>query len=293
MVDSKKFSSKLILFGEYTATLGSSVLAFPYPEYWGQWDYTMFQNANIESLKRWSVYLQMNQSMDYEVEQFIADINNGLFFNSNIPIGYGCGSSGALVAAFYEKYALQKTTDLQELKQELATLEGFFHGNSSGIDPLVSYTNQSLLVDSSGSIKTYEWESFKDTSFFIIDSFQSRSTEKLVKLFKEKIAANQDFKKATERLSIINQNIIQATIAKEKNDIIQLFKDISQLQFDFFQDFLPIKHKESWKKGLETNLFYLKLCGAGGGGFSLGVTQDFDQTQKILSLFEIKKLIAK
>lgn len=291
MVDSKKFSSKLILFGEYTATLGSSVLAFPYPEYWGQWNNTIAQQINSESLQTWSVYLLRNHAKDYEVEQFITDINNGLFFNSNIPIGYGCGSSGALVAAFYEKYALQKTTKLQELKIELAKLESFFHGNSSGIDPLVSYTNQSLLVDSGGNIDSFEWENFENISFFIVDSFQSRSTEKLVNLFKEKIALNQDFKRATERLSIINQKIIHATVAKDKNDIIQLFREISRLQFDFFQDFIPVKHKESWIIGLETNLFYLKLCGAGGGGFSLGITHDFVQTQKLLLPFEIKKIM--
>ena len=35
-------------------------------------------------------------------------IKSGLYFESSIPIGYGIGSSGALVAALYEKYCSEK-----------------------------------------------------------------------------------------------------------------------------------------------------------------------------------------
>ena len=33
-----------------------------------------------------------------------------------------------------------------------------------------------------------------------------------------------------------------------------------------------------WLEGLAGNLFKLKLCGAGGGGFVLGIAKDWEQT---------------
>ena len=41
--------------------------------------------------------------------------NNGLFFKSNIPQGYGLGSSGAMVAAFYDRYAKKKISPNEKL----------------------------------------------------------------------------------------------------------------------------------------------------------------------------------
>ena len=41
-----------------------------------------------------------------------------MYFDSSIPQGYGIGSSGALVASVYSKYALDKITVLENLTQE-------------------------------------------------------------------------------------------------------------------------------------------------------------------------------
>ncbi|MGA0031695.1 MAG: mevalonate kinase, partial [Flavobacteriaceae bacterium] len=37
-----------------------------------------------------------------------------------------------------------------------------------------------------------------------------------------------------------------------------------------------------WQKGLETNAYYLKLCGSGGGGYFLGFTEDLERAQQEL-----------
>src|SRR5208282_653621 len=44
----------------------------------------------------------------YDTNQFLEDIDKGLYFDSNIPQGYGLGSSGALVAAIYYRYRKSK-----------------------------------------------------------------------------------------------------------------------------------------------------------------------------------------
>ena len=48
-------------------------------------------------------------------------------------------------------------------------------------------------------------------------------------------------------------------------------------------DFHPL-----WKKGLETNTYYLKLCGSGGGGYMLGFTQDLKSAQKVLEDYPLE-----
>ena len=67
------------------------------------------------------------------------EIGDGLYFESSIPEGYGLGSSGALVAALYHRYAKNgqvssrsstSKTDIPQLKSDLAILESWFHGTS-------------------------------------------------------------------------------------------------------------------------------------------------------------------
>jgi mevalonate kinase len=50
-----------------------------------------------------------------------------MYFDSTIPQGYGVGSSGALVAAIYDKYAQDKITVLENLTREkLLQLKNIF-----------------------------------------------------------------------------------------------------------------------------------------------------------------------
>jgi mevalonate kinase len=46
---------------------------------------------------------------------------------------------------------------------------------------------------------------------------------------------------------------------------------------------IPSNYHEIWKKGIESNAFYLKLCGSGGGGFILGFTRDYSKAQPLLA----------
>ena len=62
-----------------------------------------------------------------------SDLHNGWELSSDIPAGAGMGSSGAVVAAVYDRYAQQKTDDLFALKNLFAQMENYFHGKSSGI----------------------------------------------------------------------------------------------------------------------------------------------------------------
>ena len=43
-------------------------------------------------------------------------------------------------------------------------------------------------------------------------------------------------------------------------------KKISRFQFEYFKHMIPNVFLELWEKGLKTEEYYLKVCGAGGGG---------------------------
>jgi mevalonate kinase len=45
---------------------------------------------------------------------------------------------------------------------------------------------------------------------------------------------------------------------------------------------IPPQFHELWKKGIETNDYYLKLCGSGGGGYILGFTENIDRAKEAL-----------
>jgi mevalonate kinase len=49
---------------------------------------------------------------------------------------------------------------------------------------------------------------------------------------------------------------------------------------------IPQGFHELWKQGLDSEDYYLKLCGSGGGGFVMGFTRDYEKTRKLLNNFD-------
>ena len=45
---------------------------------------------------------------------------------------------------------------------------------------------------------------------------------------------------------------------------------------------IPDVFKKLWKQGIDTNSYYLKLCGSGGGGYILGFAKDYKEAEKYL-----------
>ena len=62
-----------------------------------------------------------------------------------------------------------------------------------------------------------------------------------------------------------------------------IMAQISQLQFNFFQHMIPDSVRENWKAALESERYYMKLSGAGGGGCFL-VYGDYGGLGSILVL---------
>ena len=147
------FYAKILLFGEYGIIKDSKGLAIPYNSYQGALklseepnEQAVNSNSNLLKFHNYLAILEQDL-VSFRLSEFKRDIDAGMYFDSSIPQGYGVGSSGALVAAIYDKYADNKITVLEnltrdkllKLKEIFSLMESFFHGKSSGLDPLNSY----------------------------------------------------------------------------------------------------------------------------------------------------------
>jgi mevalonate kinase len=301
---SKSYNAKILLFGEYTIINGSHALAIPISQFKGKWAFgkdneTKTLRADLDGFVD---YLdELNRKGDLlnglDLQKFRQQLDEGLYFDSDIPHGYGAGSSGALCAAVYERFskkekAEQESVDSPNLRKKLAQLESFFHGSSSGIDPLISFFNKPIFIESDkNSIVQLPRPKSSKGAVFLLDTGIERKTEPLVRLFLEKCNDENFAKICEEQLANYNEKAIQYFLAARWRDFFKTIQQISQLQLEHFNEMIPQDFISVWKKGLEQDLFKLKLCGAGGGGFILGFTEDFEQTtlaipnEKLIPIF--------
>lgn len=294
------FYSKILLFGEYGIIKDSKGLSIPYNFFKGalKTSKNLSEEAkkSNEGLKRFAEYLEGIQDenlVTFDITALKADVSKGMYFDSSIPQGYGIGSSGALVAAIYDKYAHNKITVLENLTREkllklkeiFGMMESFFHGKSSGLDPLNSYLSLPILINSKDNIESTSIPSQNTAgkgAVFLLDSGMTGETAPMVQIFMEKMK-QEGFR------NVIKEKFVKHTDACVEHflngDIKSLFghvKQLSHVVLDHFKPMIPKQFHSLWKKGIETNDYYLKLCGSGGGGYILGFTEDIDRARKAL-----------
>ena len=299
------FYSKILLFGEYGIIKDSKGLSIPYNFYNGalKMDENPSEDAikSNKNLKEFVDYLRTINSdlVTFDIEKLNQDVEVGMYFDSSIPQGYGVGSSGALVAAIYDKYADNKITVLENLTREkllklkaiFSAMESFFHGKSSGLDPLNSYLSLPILINSSDNIEATGIPTQSTNgkgAVFLLDSGIIGETAPMVRIFMENMK-QEGFRK------MIKDQFVKHTDACVddflKGDIKSLFsntKQLSKVVLNHFKPMIPQQFHDLWQKGIETNAYYLKLCGSGGGGYILGFTQDFEKAQQSLKDYKLE-----
>ena len=302
------FYSKILLFGEYGIIQDSKGLSIPYNFYNGALktdDKTSPESVKSNgNLKRFVGFLKTLQNAQPELVTFDLttlenDVENGMYFDSSIPQGYGVGSSGALVAAVYDKYAHNKITVLEnltkdkllQLKTIFSQMESFFHGKSSGLDPLNSYLSIPILINSKNNIEAtgIPTQSFEGKgAVFLLDSGIVGETAPMVNIFMENLK-DKGFR------TMLKSQFIKYTDACVENflggDMKSLFsntKKLSKVVLNNFKPMIPEQFHHIWQNGIDTNDYYLKLCGSGGGGYILGFTQDLEKAKISLKDYKLE-----
>lgn len=265
-----EYPAKILLLGEYTILHGSKALALPYPHFKGSWSFNEKDSERaMNSRKELIAFLEKSGHSSFNSDKLKEDLDSGLWFNSSIPQGFGVGSSGALIAALYDRYG-KSEQGILEKKKILATLEDHFHGSSSGIDPLVSLIKRPLLIHSFDQIEVLD-KDLQLSNFFLIDSEKPRNTGPLVQIYQEKMK-DPDFKLSCANIlsKEVNFAIDDVLNGQNKKDLFHHLWLISKFQWEYFQEMIPSQLKHLWSQGLDSGDYILKLCGAGGGGFILG-----------------------
>ena len=300
------FYGKIILFGEYGIIFDSMALTIPFTHFHGElsfnnkfnkfkytdYDFANTSNAHLEAYSSYLKKLIDSEKLDvnFDFNAFDKDLDNGLYFESSIPQGFGLGSSGALVASLYDKYVQNKIEggrsaskeEILELKHIFSQMESFFHGKSSGIDPLNSYIQFPLLINSKTNIETVGIPRNKfngDSAIFLINTGKPGKTEPVVNLFLENCKNEDYFSVIMNEFIPLNNACIQNLTNGELELFFNNLNKLSELQYNYFSDMIPDNFKEVWKDGLNTNDYNLKLCGSGGGGYLLGFTSDLPKAK--------------
>ena len=298
------FYAKILLFGEYGIIKDSKGLAIPYNSFNGSLlkseQLTNNQKQSNLHLKSFFDYLKKIDSdlVQFRFEEFEKDLKEGMYFDSSIPQGYGIGSSGALVAAIYDKYAYDKITVLENLTRDkllklktiFGAMESYFHGTSSGLDPLNSYLSIPILINSKTDLEATGIPSQKEGSgaVFLIDSEQVGETAPMVQIFMEKMK-NEGFRNMLkEEFAKYTDASIHDFLKGDIHSLLNNVRELSNVALRNFKPMIPLKIQGIWQQGLESNDYYLKLCGSGGGGYFLGFTQDYEKTKALLNNYKLE-----
>lgn len=271
----RTYPAKLLLFGEYTVLSGSRALAVPLT----LWNGALKSGATVpdQNLLSLNAYLEEKQLFSQEAgNTFRKEVNKGLYFASNIPQGYGAGSSGALCAALYDRFFSDHTKpgDILKVRQSLAAMEGYFHGTSSGMDPLVSLMQAPVLreLDKYHILQPMKWP--EGIQIFLLDSGEPRSTEHLVKEYLQWTTEDNFNIQCLRPLVQSVDHAISFFLDNHIPTFWEHLKLISYLQFNYFRPMITDSISVLWESTLDHAGIALKLCGAGGGGYYLGFAQD-------------------
>ncbi len=302
----KSFYSKVMLFGEYSIICGSMALTIPYRHFKGSLkflnkdqstDIDFAQSSNQKLRDYYQKYLLPTGNrgglpIKFNYKSLEQDISDGLYFESSIPEGYGLGSSGALVAALYHRFIEDEKTsshpitpqlNIPKVKKDLAVLESWFHGTSSGIDPLICYIGQPLLIKEDKTILPVNLPHYNlhpDDAVFLINSGSSVKTAPLVDQF-IKDCENPSFKQRMLSEYIpLNNSCIEALIDADIEKFTKNVQALSAFQAKYFYRMIPSTIKDDWEYGISSGKFTLKLCGSGGGGFMLGFTHHYKEVSE-------------
>jgi mevalonate kinase len=298
------FYAKILLFGEYGIIKDSKGLAIPFNAYRGALktssDLSGKPKVSNQNLERFYKYLSSLETelVSFNLSSLKTDIENGMYFDSSIPQGYGVGSSGALVASIYDKYADNKITVLENLTREkllrlkgvFSLMESFFHGKSSGLDPLNSYLSLPILINSKTNIEPAGIPSQKQGkgAVFLLDSEQIGETEPMVNIFMNKMK-NEGFRKMiSEEFATTTDACIEDFLGGNVKSLFGNVKSLSKIVLKNFKPMIPDAFHKVWENGIKTNDYYLKLCGSGGGGYILGFTEDYEKAQKSLKDYKLE-----
>jgi mevalonate kinase len=289
----ERYYSKVILFGEYSMIFDATALMIPLTKFSAQWRFAPHLDANggaasNASLKRFSDYLSTLDDVNdiIDLQRFNRNLRYNLILDSNVPSGYGLGSSGTLVAAVYDGYAKQKTDDLLRLKTLFGKMESYFHGSSSGIDPLQCYVGKPFKITPEGAQLLSDDFLKKDIHICLIDTKIKSNTKPLVDHFKRQREDTVFLNRFQSEYVPCVTSCIDSMIQGNTNLFFKSLKQLTKGQLAFLRPMITENTLDMFTTNYDFN-FGVKISGSGGGGYVLGFTDDVHKASDLLKDFDV------
>lgn len=280
--------SKVILFGEYSMIFDSTALVLPLKLFSAKWNADRgrsreFMSFSRKELSRFCGFLRGEERFSNVIDLDVLeeDLQKGWYLDSDVPVGYGLGSSGTVVAAVYDRYAKTPVRDLMRLKDLFSQMESFFHGSSSGIDPLQCYLGRPFRITAEGAELLADGFLKNRLQICLIDTEMKSDTKPLVEYFKrqrEKEEYLRDFQR--DYLPYV-KGCMDAVIQGNTDCFFKRFQKLTSAQRVFFSPMIPDPVAELFERTYDFH-FGVKILGSGGGGYILGFTDDRQKASTVL-----------
>jgi mevalonate kinase len=280
------YPARIMLAGAYSDLAGGSALTIPFHFYTA----TLRKTDGIPPGKEEEA--ARSAETFHEIFHFISALPGQTFhaepdlylFRENlhttwmemsIPAGCGLGRSGAVSAAIYEHFFPDAANQsLTGKKEDLAAVESYFHGKSSGWDALTCYEGSPLYFRPDGGIQAVDFHVGTvpgNYRFFLFDPGARTRSAPRVTYFLERMKDPGFAASIRDDYLPINQKLIEALLGLQHTDPALLFGVLSDFQFTHLREMIPEAAVDAWIEGQVSNEYYLKLHGS-GGRFVLGIT---------------------
>ena len=288
----RTYHSKIILFGEYSMIFDATALMVPLNRFSAQWRNASHLSPEAASsngsLQRFADYLSTLDEVKgiLDLQRFNHELQYNLYLDSDVPSGYGLGSSGVLVAAVYDRFALRKLDDLLQLKALFGRMESFFHGSSSGIDPLQCYIGKPFRISAEGVTLLSDDFIPDDIHVFLADTGKKSNTKPLVQYFKTKREDPSYLVGFQTNYVPCVTACIEHLIQGEKAAFFASLRQLTQGQLKFLRPMITDNSIDLFLEQPDFNLGF-KISGSGGGGYVLGFTDDINKTKAFMEGYDI------
>ena len=291
--------AKVILSGEHSVVYGRPALvcAINRRLNFSLSDKNIFNNQEGKDIKKIVNLIEKNV-ISYLQKNKISYRQKKYFFqiDSNIPIGFGLGSSAALsvaaVASFIEFFTGKNLS--KEIINHLAyKIETFFHQAPSGVDNTASCFGGLIYYrkefDFLKNISFLNFKIPKNFSLFLIDSGKpDEKTKKMVKIVSEKHRKNPSF---IDDILFEMEKVTKKMVLAIKTADKHLFQQ-SLLDNEIFLEMLGVVSLKTKKFLQKLSPFGVgKITGAGGrkasSGFILFFAEKEEELEKFLSAKQI------
>src|SRR5699024_10127281 len=131
---------------------------------------------------------------------------------------------------------------LKELKKSLGNLESYFHGVSSGLDPLSIILNEPILYRSTQDIATTKLpppSTEKDNVIFLLDSKYPRTTARMMRLFNNLHSKKAFKEKFNQHVKENNNEAILNFLENDTDSFYHSMYNLSDFQLKYMKDFFP------------------------------------------------------